>query len=79
MRRDDPRSSSHDPTSERAVDQSTQSAGGLAGRRDDRGTAGEEVVNRRDGDTTPRRYDQPVEADEDPVRPDHNTAPGTKI
>jgi hypothetical protein len=79
MRRDDTRSSSHDPTAERAVDQSTQSAGGLAQRRDDRGTAGEDVVNRRDGDTTPRRYDQPVEADEDPVRPDRNTAPGTTI
>lgn len=65
MRRDDPRSSSHDPTAETAIEQSTQSAGGLGRTREDRGATREEVVNRQDGDTTPRRYDQPLEADED--------------
>lgn len=64
MRRDDPRSSSHDPTSETAVDQSTQSAGGLGQEREDRAATPEDIVNRREGDETPRRYDQRVEADE---------------
>lgn len=64
MRRDDPRSSSHDPTSETAIDQSTQSAGGLGQEREEPAATREDIVNRRDGDATPRRYDQPVEADE---------------
>ena len=62
------RSSSHDPTDERAVDQSSQSASGLttgqARRdRDPRGTVEEDVINRSRPNRTPRRYEQPLEHD----------------
>jgi hypothetical protein len=66
------RSSSNDPTEERTTDQSTQSASGLS--RAPSGAAVErthaldrDLVNRRAVDTTPRRYDQPIEDDEDPI------------
>lgn len=80
MNRDN-RSSSQDPTAELASDQSTQSASGLsAGRtgsersRDESG----EAVN-RDSLETPRRYDQPIEDDDDPVMPSDDTTLNTKI
>jgi hypothetical protein len=59
-----------DPTAERSSDQSTQSASGLTGGRDVRNRADTEDLIRRTAearDTTPRRYDQP--ADADPVVP----------
>ena len=86
----DRRSRLDDPTAERAVDQSTQSEGGLtAGRepRDEREGPGvernridEEDVVRRDPeerDTTPRRYEQDTE--EDPVMPADDPSLNTKI
>jgi hypothetical protein len=40
----------------------------------------DETVNRSDGDATPRRYDQPVEEDENPVMPaEDSTTQTTKI
>ena len=62
------RSSSHDPTAERTVDQSTQSAGlttgvPLDGADSQRGGSDEEIVNRRAADRTPRRYEQPLDDD----------------
>ena len=57
----DRRSSSNDPTDEPQVDQSTQSASGLSSAR-----PGPGVEQNRDLET-PRRYDQPVEDDEDPI------------
>jgi hypothetical protein len=81
MNRDD-RSSSNDPTAERTADQSTQSATGLSGGRRDRdesrGSGSEEAVN-RSALATPRRYDQPIEDDEDPVMPSDDTTLNTKI
>jgi hypothetical protein len=72
MNRDN-RSSSNDPGAGPARDQSTQSAGGLpAGRRSD------DFVNRRPLDT-PRRYDQPIEDDDDPVMPSDDATLNTKI
>jgi len=73
----DRRSSSNDPTAERAVDQSTQSASGLSsGNRTldtDRDrlsdSPDDEVVNRLRRCTTPRRYEQPIEDDDDPCLP----------
>jgi len=67
MKRDG-RSSSHDPTAERTTDQSTQSAGELAGGRRGPGLrphadTEDELVNRSWPDGTPRRYDQPLEQD----------------
>jgi hypothetical protein len=65
----DHRSSSNDPTAERTSTQSTPSASGLsggqAGARRGR-TADDDPVNRDAPVTTPRRYDQPVEEDDDP-------------
>ena len=72
MNRDN-RSSSNDPTAEVDVDQSTQSAGGLGG-----GRGREEGVNRAAFDT-PRRYDQPIEEDDDPVMPGTDATVDTKI
>ena len=71
MKRDG-RSSSHDPTAERMVDQSSQSAGGLTTRGPadvDSPSRGpdDDIVNRRGADGTPRRYEQPLEADDDPA------------
>ena len=69
-------SSSNDPTAEPAIDQSTPSASGLgAGRaRRDSGSA----VNLGALDT-PRRYDQPIEEDDDPVMPGDEATVNTKI
>ena len=72
MNRDN-RSSSNDPTAERSSDQSTQSASGLS---DGRSTA--DIVNRQPLET-PRRYDQPIEDDDDPVMPFDDTTLNTKI
>ncbi len=76
MNRDN-RSSSNDPTAELARDQSTQSASGLStgGNRSDRS---DDLVNRRPLDT-PRRYDQPIEDDDDPVMPSDDATLNTKI
>ena len=80
MNRDE-RSSSQDPTAERAVDQSTQSvnirstgSGESANRTD----PDDKVVNRAPLDT-PRRYDQPIEDDPDPVMPSDDATLNTKI
>jgi hypothetical protein len=61
---------SDEPNAEPAVDQSTRSAPGLAGgqSRPDRGPL-----------DTPRRYDQPIEDDDDPVMPSDDTTVNTKI
>jgi hypothetical protein len=76
MNRDN-RSSSQDPTAELAGDQSTQSASGLsAGRTPDRSR--DDAVN-RDPLDTPRRYEQPIEDDDDPVMPSDDTTLNTKI
>jgi hypothetical protein len=74
-------SSSNDPTAERAVDQSTQSASGLSSATDDpneqrRDRPDEFTRGRRD---TPRRYDQPIEDDDDPVMPSDDATVNTKI
>lgn len=59
-----------DPTAENSADPSTESASGLTAGRDTRNRADSEDLIRRtseERDTTPRRYDQPAEAD--PVVP----------
>ena len=59
-----------DPTAENTADQSTGSASGLTSGRDTRNRADSEELIRRtseERDSTPRRYDQPAEAD--PVMP----------
>ena len=77
----DRRSSSNDPTAERAADQSTQSASGLSSGADD---TNEQRRDRLDESTrgaleTPRRYDQPIEDDDDPVMPSDDATVNTKI
>ncbi|MGH9308476.1 MAG: hypothetical protein ACRD1U_03835 [Vicinamibacterales bacterium] len=57
-------SSSNDPTAEPGIDRN--------------GDRLEEVVNRTDHDTTPRRYEQPVDEDE-PVMPADDATLNTKI
>lgn len=69
----DSRSSSHDPTAERTSDMSTQTASGLSGGRD-----AENAVNRAPLET-PRRYEQPIEDDDDPVMPADDATLNTKI
>lgn len=62
-----------DPTAEQSSDQSTQSASGLtAGRGAEHRADSEELIRRtsEERDTTPRRYDQPAEAD--PLPPGTN-------
>ena len=76
MNRDN-RSSSHDPTAEPARDQSTQSASGLTAGRD-REDKSSDLGNRQPLET-PRRYDQPIEEDDDPVMPSDETTLNTKI
>lgn len=80
----DRRSSSNDPTSEPVSDQSSQSDSGLASG----GPAAdvernrdytEDVVNRSAPVDTPRRYEQPLEDDEDPVMPADDSTLNTKI
>ncbi len=80
----DHRSSSNDPTAETAIDQSTQSASGLTTPRPGPGVernadVDPEVVNRSDPSSTPRRYEQPIEADDDPVMPSDDSTLNTKI
>jgi hypothetical protein len=72
----DRRSSSNDPTDEPAVDQSTQSASGLS---QDRSGPGVERNRSLDRDDVPRRYDQPIEEDSDPVMPTDDSTVNTKI
>ena len=76
MNRDN-RSSSNDPTAELTSDQSTQSASGLSAGRN-RPDGAREPVNRQPLET-PRRYDQPIEDDDDPVMPSDDTTLNTKI
>ena len=76
MNRDN-RSSSNDPTAERTSDQSTQSASGLSAGRTGLRDA-DDAVNRGRFDT-PRRYDQPIEDDDDPVMPGDDATVNTKI
>ena len=76
MNRDN-RSSSNDPTAERARDQSTQSASGLSESRN-RPDRSDDPVNLQPLDT-PRRYDQPIEDDDDPVMPSDDATLNTKI
>jgi hypothetical protein len=76
MNRDN-RSSSHDPTAEPTRDQSTQSASGLSAGRDREDRSGD-PVNRQPLET-PRRYDQPIEEDDDPVMPSDDPTLKTKI
>ena len=69
-----------DPTAESTSDQSTQSASGLTAGRDARNRSDDEELIRRtaeERDTTPRRYDQPAEAD--PVLPSDDSKLNTKI
>jgi hypothetical protein len=79
----DGRSSSHDPTAEPERTQSTQTASGLTIDHDgpglERNRLEEETVNRSEADTTPRRYEQPIEADDDPVMPGDDATLNTKI
>jgi hypothetical protein len=79
----DRRSSSNDPTSETDARQSTQSASGLSSGREgpgvERNRGYEETVNRSRPNTTPRRYEQPIEDDEDHVMPSEDTTLHTKI
>jgi hypothetical protein len=79
----DRRSSSNDPTAERAVDQSTQSASGLSsGGRPDASDRRRDTPRDETGRATldtPRRYDQPIEDDDDPVMPGDDATVNTKI
>ena len=80
----DRRSSSNDPTAEPVAGQSSQPASGSAGERSGPGVERnrdfpEEVVNRTEEVETPRRYEQPLEDDEDPVMPTDDSTLNTKI
>lgn len=77
----DRRSSSNDPTDEPAADQSTQTASGLSsGPGVERNEAlDDDAINRPDLLDTPRRYEQPIEADDDPVMPADDATINTKI
>jgi hypothetical protein len=79
----DQRSSSNDPTAEPAVDQSTQSASGLPRSRPGPGVERNRSLD-PDGveggpNETPRRYDQPIDDDGDPVMPGDDATVNTKI
>ena len=79
----DRRSSSNDPTAEPSSDQSTQSASGLSSGQEGPGVErnhalGREQIAREELDT-PRRYDQPLEDDADPVMPSDDSTAKTKI
>jgi hypothetical protein len=69
----DHRSRSNDPTAERTANQSIRSGalGHSVGEPDD------ELVNRTRAETTPRRYDQPIEEDEDAVVPEDDSTTET--
>ena len=76
----DRRSSSNDPTDEPAVDQSTQSASGLAGDGERPTNEARKDASRAAGPLeTPRRYEQPIEDDDDPVMPSVDSTVNTKI
>ena len=80
----DRRSSSNDPTAEPASDQSSQSANDLSPQHSGPGVErnreySEQMVNRSEENTTPRRYEQPVEEDDDPVMPSDDSTLNTKI
>jgi hypothetical protein len=77
MNRDD-RSSSNDPTSELTADQSTQSSSGLSTGRSGRRAEDEDLVDRADLET-PRRYEQALPEDADPVMPSDDSTINTKI
>ena len=67
-------SSSNDPTAERTSRQSTQTASGWSGGRE------ADADNVRGADLeTPRRYEQPLEEDDDPVMPSGDTTLNTNI
>ena len=77
-------SSSNDPSDEPTAEQSTQTASGLSSTRPGPGVErnrapDKDVVDRTGADTTPRRYDQPIENDEDPVMPGDDSTLNTKI
>lgn len=82
----DRRSSSNDPTDERSSDQSTQTASGLSGSQADAssrpprgaGPSGD-AVGSGAALETPRRYEQPLEDDDDPVMPADDPTLNTKI
>lgn len=71
------RSSADDPTAGRTSDQPAPSAGGLSSGRSGLDWSSD-VVNREPFDT-PRRYDQPIEDDDDPVMPAPDSTLNTKI
>jgi hypothetical protein len=77
MNRDD-RASSNDPTSELTADPSTQSASGRSTGRSGRRVEDEDPVNRADLET-PRRYEQALPDDADPVMPADDSTMNTKI
>ena len=77
-------SSSNDPTDEPAADQSPQSASGLVAGREGPGVERNRVheraaADRMDDLVTPRRYEQPIEADEDRAGPRDESTLKTKI
>lgn len=82
----DRRSSSNDPTDEPSSDQSTQTASGLSGSDEDASSQPPRGPG-RSGDAvgsaaaleTPRRYEQPLEEDDDPVMPADDPTLNTKI
>jgi hypothetical protein len=78
----DRRSSSNDPTAERVSDQPTQSAPGLSSGADLGGIARhpeDDELLYRGPLHVPRRYDQPIEDDDDPVMPSDDSTLNTKI
>jgi hypothetical protein len=78
----DRRSSPNDPSNEPAVGQSAQSASGLSSGREGPGVPRNqalETVNRNRGNTTPRRYDQPIEEDASGVMPADDSTLNTKM
>jgi hypothetical protein len=81
----DRRSSSNDPTDEPVATQSSHTASGLSGGRPGPGVElnadyTEDAVNRAGVDTsTPRRYEQPLDDDSDPVMPSDDATLNTKI
>jgi hypothetical protein len=80
----DQRSISNVPAGERTPRESTQTASRLSGGRQgpaveqDSGYL-EDTVNRSEAGTTPRRYEQPVADDDDPVMPAADSTVNTKI
>jgi hypothetical protein len=80
----DRQSSSNDPSSETTAAQSTPSATGVPTDRDGPGvernvTYDEDAVNRTRANNTPRRYEQPLEDDQERVMPSDDSTKNTKI